>query len=514
MKYFIYCRKSSEEDNKQVQSLDTQERILVDFATTKNLQIIDIFREAKSAKDAGTREIFKLMLSRVEKGEADGLLVSHTDRLARNYNDAGDLLNLMSKGLLKEITTPYRAFNSVQDYLYMGFDFVFATHYSAQLGVKVKEGIDSKVLKGEYPTHAPLGYYNKEGKIYIDETKAPYIRRLFELYSHNQYSIKEIGNILYKEGLRTKGGNKVVTAVLHRALINPIYRGDFMWNGKLYEGIHEGIISRELFEAVQGVLEGKNRAKNNTFNFLYRGYLTCDVCGCKLTATKKKQKYDYYYCTNGKNLCTQHKDYMDSDDIKGLISNNFANFIVNKEMCDLSLEQYKVDVRKNNNYQDNTRNLLQNQLAKIEEKLDKLVDMNLEGLLTKEKYTEKQNKLLTEKGLIQEQLKKLPNQITENTLELLEKFKERCYHLQNLFDEGNEEVKSDLLKSALWNLSIKDKEIASAQYKLPYQELANASKSNDIVTWRRERDSNPRVTFVTLGFRDQPVITTSVSLHT
>lgn len=113
MKYFIYCRKSSEEDNKQVQSLDTQERILVDFATTKGLEIIDIFREAKSAKDAGTREIFGLMLSRISKGDADGILVSHTDRLARNYNDAGDLLTLMGKKLLKEIATPYRAFNSV-----------------------------------------------------------------------------------------------------------------------------------------------------------------------------------------------------------------------------------------------------------------------------------------------------------------------------------------------------------------------------------------------------------------
>lgn len=502
LKYFIYCRKSSEEDNRQVQSLDTQERIMVEFATKSNLNVIDIFREAKSARFANNRELFSLMIEKIEKGEANAILVAHVDRLSRNLTEAGTLSELLQKGFIKEITTPYRVFNTSLDLMYMGFDFVFATHYSTQLSVKVKEGIDSKVLKGEYPTHAPLGYYNKEGKIYIDAAKAPYFVKLFELYASNSYSLKEVGSILYKEGLRTKGGNKVSKTVLYRALLNPIYCGDFKWNGKLYEGIHEGIISKALFNSVQKVLEGKNRAKNQTHSFLYRGYLTCDVCGCKLTATKKKRKYDYYYCTNGKNLCTQHKDYMDSDDIKDLISNNFANFIVNKEMCDLSLEQYKGDVRKNNNYQDSTRNLLQNQLAKIEEKLDKLVDMNLEGLLTKEKYTEKQNKLLTEKGLIQEQLKKLPNQITENTLELLEKFKNRCYHLQNLFDEGNEDVKSDLLKSALWNLSIRDKQIASSQYKLPYQELAIASTSNDIDIWRRKRDSNPRAGCPALSFRD------------
>ena len=98
-------------------------------------------------------------------------------------------------------------------------------------------------------------------------------------------------------------------------------------------------------------------------------------------------------------------------------------------------------------------------------------------------------------------------------MELLEKFKNSCYRLQNLFDKGNDDVKSDLLKSALWNLSIKDKQIASAQHKLPYQELAVASKSNDIDFWRRGWDSNPCVGCPTLGFRDQPGVTTSVSLQ-
>lgn len=513
MKYFIYCRKSSEEDNKQVQSLDTQERILIEYATKNNLEIVDILKEAKSARFANNRDVFTSMILRIEKGEADAILVAHVDRLSRNLTEAGTLSELLQKGFIKEITTPYRVFNSSLDLMYMGFDFVFATHYSTQLSVKVKEGIDSKVLKGEYPTHAPLGYYNKDGKIYVDETKAPYFKRLFELYATNEYSLREIGDILYKDGLRTKGGNKVAKAVLHRALTNPIYKGDFVWGGVFYKGKHEGIIGKELFDRVQSVLEGKNRVKKQTHTFLYRGYLTCDVCGCKLTATKKKDKYDYYYCTNGKNLCKQHKDYMDSGDVESLVSNLFKDFIVNKEMCDLSLEQYKEDVRKNTNYQGNARKLLETQLARVEEKLDKLVDMNLEGLLTKEKYTEKQNKLFTEKGLLEEQLKNLPKQITENTLELLEKFKNDCYHLQNLFDEGNDDVKSDLLKSALWNLSIRDKKIASSQYKLPYQELANVSKSDDINTWRRERDSNSRVTCATLGFRDQPVMATSVSLH-
>ena len=288
------------------------------------------------------------------------------------------------------------------------------------------------------------------------------------------------------------GNKKVVKAVIHRILTDPIYRGDIRRSGVIYEGIHEGIVTRELFARVQDVLKSKNRAKKHTHDFLYRGYMTCAVCGCKLTATQKGEKYRYYYCTNGKALCSEHKDYMDESHIEGLVSTLFGNIIVDKEMADLSLESYGKELLKQGGNHETIKKNLESQLKTIETKLSNLLDVYIEGNLDKKAYNDKQNNLKSEKLLIQEQLAKLPKESAQATLEKLINFKEYCYDLQKLFDGGEDTVKSDLLKSALWKLNIKDKEIASYQYNKPYEWVHLASKSGDLNNWRRRWDSNPR----------------------
>ncbi|MAF20809.1 MAG: hypothetical protein CMI55_03960, partial [Parcubacteria group bacterium] len=81
-KYFLYIRKSTDEDDRQVLSLEAQEVELNEFATREHLHIVDTFRESQTAKEPG-RPIFNNMLDRIEKGEADGILAWHPDRLAR-----------------------------------------------------------------------------------------------------------------------------------------------------------------------------------------------------------------------------------------------------------------------------------------------------------------------------------------------------------------------------------------------------------------------------------------------
>lgn len=94
MKYFIYCRRSSEEESKQVQSLETQERELLDYASKYNLQIKEVIKESKSAKTDGNRALFTKMLESISHGEANGLLVLHIDRLSRNGIESGKLIKL------------------------------------------------------------------------------------------------------------------------------------------------------------------------------------------------------------------------------------------------------------------------------------------------------------------------------------------------------------------------------------------------------------------------------------
>ena len=118
MKYIAYCRKSSEGEDRQAQSLDTQERLLKDFASREKLEVLRVVRESRSAKTDGIRPLFYKVLEDIRRGEADALLVVHTDRLARNFIDAGQIIKMLESGALKQVRTPSNTYDNYISLLY------------------------------------------------------------------------------------------------------------------------------------------------------------------------------------------------------------------------------------------------------------------------------------------------------------------------------------------------------------------------------------------------------------
>lgn len=491
MKYFIYCRKSSEEETKQVQSLETQEKMLVEYAKTHNLSIVEVIKESKSAKTDGNRPLFSGMLKRIMDREATGILVLHTDRLTRNGIEAGQIIKLFESSLLQAIRTPTRTYSSVTDILYMDFDFVFASHYSRNLSIRVKEGNMTKRAKGEYVGRPPLGYTWDKGKLVPDPIRSAHIANCFFLYSTGSYSLKQIREMLYMDGLRSRiVGNKVPKSSIHTLLQNPVYYGVINNQGTLQKGIHTPLTTKSIFDKVQLVLQGKNRSKKQKHDFLYRDYLSCGNCQCKLTASVKKEIYNYYYCTNGKGICQEHKDYMNEQYIFNLVLKEFKQITLDKKKADLAFDLYIEDFKQNYQSKGNNREIIQKQIDAIEKKLDRLLDLRLEGAIDVEKFTEKQKKLKSEKTDLEIALSEIKEENLDTTLELLLNFKNRACSLAEMFEYGDDLVRADLLKSALWNLQIKEKKRASIQYKLPYEYLKNVSKTDDLETMLPDLDSN------------------------
>jgi len=105
IKYFLYTRKSSESEDRQVQSIDDQVNRLKELARDLNLEIKKIYTEAKSAKKPNNRPLFDEMIQRIENGEADGILCWQINRLSRNPIDSGKLSWLLQQGILKSIQT-------------------------------------------------------------------------------------------------------------------------------------------------------------------------------------------------------------------------------------------------------------------------------------------------------------------------------------------------------------------------------------------------------------------------
>jgi site-specific DNA recombinase len=104
IKYFGYCRKSSEDDGRQVLSLPAQKKELQTIAESNHLKVLHVYVEAKSAKSEG-REMFNQMIARIKKGEARGIICWKLDRLARNMIDGGQIMDLLQRGVIEEIRT-------------------------------------------------------------------------------------------------------------------------------------------------------------------------------------------------------------------------------------------------------------------------------------------------------------------------------------------------------------------------------------------------------------------------
>ncbi len=375
MQYIIYARKSSESSERQIQSIDDQVNFFKKLAKEKDLDIIEIFSESKSAKAPG-RPIFNKMIDFIETGKAQGILCWKLDRLTRNPVDEGKLKWMLQNKIIKQIKTVDRDFNPEDNVVFASIEFGMANQYIRDLSKNVKRGIKSKLEKGVWPNYAPIGYLNKDKKIIVDKEKSKYIRRAFELYIKGNISIKEIANTLFEEGFRSKAGYKYHKSKIHKILRNPFYYGVMFVQEEYYAGTHQPIISKRLFDETQRVLTGKNRTKRKKHSFAFRGFLYCEECGCLLTATTKKG-YNYYYCTNGKGDCEEHKRYLREEKVENILADSLDELKINPEMIEIIYQSAKEKKDLKKDYRQEALNTLENKLNLVATKQERL----LEGVL-------------------------------------------------------------------------------------------------------------------------------------
>ncbi len=260
-KFFIYARKSTDSEDRQVRSIGDQLSELRELADKENIEVVDVLVEKQTAKIPG-RPIFAEMLKRIETGEATGILAWHPDRLARNSVDGGQIIYLVDTGVIQEMKFPTFWFDPTpQGKFMLSIAFGQSKYYVDNLSENIKRGHRQKLKNGIWPQKAPLGFLNnKETKqIYIDKEKAPIIKRAFETYAAGNHTLKNLRKIINGLGLKSRTGDLLSVSNYQYFLQNPIYCGVIRYNGEIYNGKHKPIISKKLFDEVQEVMTRKSK---------------------------------------------------------------------------------------------------------------------------------------------------------------------------------------------------------------------------------------------------------------
>ncbi len=489
----LYCRKSSEAADRQVASIDSQKDTLLELAEKSGLGDVKIFTESMSAKEPGRVEFAK-MITLVKANPGSTLLVWKLDRLARNPVDEGEIKWQLQIKTIARIITPERTYYPEDNSLIASVEFGMATQYIKDLSANVKRGNKSRLEKGGLPGAAPIGYLDNKLTKHkeVDPVRSVFIRQAFELYATGGYSLKQINVMMHEKGLRSKGGLKLSKSKMHYMLQNPFYHGIIRRDGQFYNGAHEPLVSTQLFQDVQRVLSGKSRPRPQNHFFHLRGMVSCAQCGCAYTGSDKKG-HVYYYCTNGRGKCDQHKKYISKKAIDELTAKLFTEIQFSEEAIEIGYLAAKENAVAQSSSSHTQESESSKRLKIVRQQLANLVEVIATDPSTVNVLKPQILSLEAEAKAIEGQVSTAKPQTLDEALSTLEQTKKAFLQASSAssdYSNGTDAYKFEMLKNLLWNFSLEDQTVQSYQFKTPFSLLAKSPKNLDLDRWCARQDSN------------------------
>src|SRR3989339_973040 len=418
-KFFLYARKSTDVEDKQVLSIEAQLTELRDYAKRENLNIALEFIEKQSAKVPG-RPIFNEMMKCIEKGDADSILSWHPDRLARNSIDRGKIIYLLDTGKLASLKFPtFWCDSTSQGKFMLNMAFGQSKYYVDSLSENTKRGLRQKVRNGDYPSQAPVGYINdsRYKSIVVDKKKSKIIRLAFEKYAKGKSRLEDISNFLAKNGIVSRGGKIIYKTRASFILSNPFYIGLFKYGGERHEGKYEPIVSKKLFDKAQEILKLRGvpdrKSKNEPQPFC--GLISCASCGMMITGEYKvkKQKngnvhnYTYYHCTKKSKTIKCSEPCIREEELNRQLSSLIKSVSLPpdwaEELNRLALQDHKKSAQSNSAFVEEVKK----EIKSIEMKLQRLLDGYLDQVIEQEIYRVEKSKLLFKKKSLEEKISSL-----------------------------------------------------------------------------------------------------------
>ena len=418
IKAVIYARVSSKEQEETGYSLDAQEELLKSYSEKPQylFDVVKTFKISESASGKKLRATFSEMMKYMDKNKVSVLICEKVDRLTRNFKDALVIDEWLDKDenrqvhLVKDSLILHKHSKS-QEKLNWGIRILFAKNFTDNLSEEVKKGQKQKTKDGWFATRPPLGFKTigeRGHKTHIiDEGVAPYIKEMFSLYATGNYSISSLVDKMYKSGFRSRAGGKVVKSKVHKLLSEPFYYGKLIWNGEMYQGKHEPLISKDLFEEVQQKLNGGHSPYQNKHFTELRGKIFCG--SCKKTVTWERQKGVWYgACKQCKAQLATTKQYIRQEDLEDDLLGHIASIAPNNDrVLEILKKALKESHSEESAYHEARVQSINNSLERIQQRMKTMYDDKLDERITAEVYDQKLRVFEEEKESLIDSLGKL-----------------------------------------------------------------------------------------------------------
>ena len=381
IKYCLYARKSTEQEDKQALSIESQVREMISLAEKEGLEIVEIKRESHSSKEVGQRPVYNELMAEIRQGKFNGILTWAPDRLSRNAGDLGSVVDLMDQKLLHEIRTYGQKFtnNPNEKFLLMILGSQAKLENDNKM-VNVKRGLRARCEMGLWPSVPPTGYLshsdrNRKCEVVRDEQRAHVIRQMFEKVACDGWSGRKLFKWLAEDiRFKTKHGKPLTLSNVYIILKSTFYYGEFEYpkgSGQWYVGKHEPIITKDLYNQVQDKITSDYQVRTQDKEFAFTKMITCGLCGSGVTADEKFKKlkdgttnrYVYYGCTKFKDkdcLC----GYIREEDL----IEQLANVLDTISLDEIGMkDRIKTEIESHNEFQESVLGREVKEKVKIKE---------------------------------------------------------------------------------------------------------------------------------------------------
>lgn len=440
----IYVRQSRDDNEENIETIETQRKLLVDFVMRYNLgTIYKTYVDDNVSGSGFERHALDELKRDVLACNINLVLLKDLSRLGRNNAKTLMFLDFLEEYGVRVITIDGR-YDSLKDNDTVGIDTWFNERYIRDISRKIRANLRFKIEQGEYVGNAPYGYVksaNEKNKLIVDSRTAPVVKDIFNLYKKG-YGYSAISDLLNKEGYpspSSKNSDIPITpwnpVAVQRILCNRVYIGDTVQGVSekvsfktkktrrlpfdrwvITTNTHEPIISNADFEEVQKMRARKrsNQGYNRNVSHLLSNMLYCGKCGKAMYVRVRKDRPVGYICSsyskNGSEACSSH--YVTEQSIVDVITKELLEMLSNREIIDSFFSSYKEQTEEGEKLHENLRKLEQ-QIAVKQKQQEMLYSDRLELKISEQLFARMNQNLEGRLNILKQQMENMKAEVDE-----------------------------------------------------------------------------------------------------